>query len=118
MHRPIFQPPYISVHSNFRQLALWLCNLYHCIGDVIRNKTVPRVLPLVKIYCKTCHEHNLLQSMKTNYHIPLDFRPVTVQSTLKQRIEWSLPEVHRTLYEESINHFLEVMAKHSLFQLL
>ena len=27
---------------------------------------------------------------------------------IKRRIEWSLPEVHRTLYEEVINHFLKV----------
>jgi len=26
----------------------------------------------------------------------------------KERIEWSLPEVHRTLYEEVMNHFLKV----------
>ena len=27
---------------------------------------------------------------------------------INQGIEWSLPEVHRTLYEEVINHFLKV----------
>ena len=27
---------------------------------------------------------------------------------IKRRIEWTLPEVHRTLYEEVINHFLKV----------
>ena len=27
---------------------------------------------------------------------------------IKRRIEWSLPEVHRTFYEEVIDHFLKV----------
>jgi len=27
---------------------------------------------------------------------------------IKQRVEWSLPEVHRTLCEEVINDFLKV----------
>ena len=27
---------------------------------------------------------------------------------IKWRIEWSLPEVYKTLYEEVINHFLKV----------
>ena len=27
---------------------------------------------------------------------------------ITRRIEWSLPELHMTLYEEVINHFLKV----------
>ena len=33
---------------------------------------------------------------------------------IKRRIEWSLPEVHKTLYKEVINHFLKVHVTVSL----
>jgi len=34
---------------------------------------------------------------------------------IKWRIEWSLPEIHRTLYEEVINRFLKVSNSLSLY---
>ena len=34
---------------------------------------------------------------------------------IKRKIEWSLPKVHRTLYEEVINHFLKVCDNLSLY---